>query len=437
MPRRDVTADWSVELDDSFQGRVVDGSLQFVSVGPPVRTVWLAVWSPPSSEPAEANIAWAKKTAAASGVEDSGMQEFEEPGADADELRYARWYHETVDGRPRWALHAYTARRGDLVQAAFLSDSPDDRDWALSSWRSLRTRRAEGPGAAPPVAVPEVAVPEVAVAEVAVPQVATPPDPAGARALPKGEVGLAALVAFAEPAPADIAAAADARVAEYGRLGHLDPAPIPTQLNPSLRPTAAWPTPQQDFRRIGRGPWTVIASSGLSNPYNDPAQTPTSGRHGAAHRVGLGVEVLVEADDPALLGPSEGVAANWALQLAWHAAQIIAQNGLPMVDWLNEYRVGSIEFHDLVMPSTTPDYLARDASGRPVVGALLGLDAPGVPQTIALPDGPVRLLAVTVITARELDYVRQAGAAGRQWLAGALAHAGTAHRSSLMRPSLL
>src|SRR4051812_1421654 len=53
MPRRDVPADWSIELDDSFQGRVVDGSLQFVSAGPPMRTVWLAVWSPPVTEPAE------------------------------------------------------------------------------------------------------------------------------------------------------------------------------------------------------------------------------------------------------------------------------------------------------------------------------------------------------------------------------------------------
>lgn len=47
------------------------------------------------------------------------------------------------------------------------------------------------------------------------------------------------------------------------------------------------------------------------------------------------------------------------------------------------------------------------------------------------------MLSVTVITARELDYVRQAGAQGREWLAGALAHSGSAHRSSLVRPSLI
>jgi hypothetical protein len=37
MPRRGLTKEWSIELDESFRGRVVDEDLQFVSVGPPVR----------------------------------------------------------------------------------------------------------------------------------------------------------------------------------------------------------------------------------------------------------------------------------------------------------------------------------------------------------------------------------------------------------------
>jgi hypothetical protein len=39
--------EWSIDVDESFRGRVVDEDLQLVSVGPPVRTIWIAIWSPP------------------------------------------------------------------------------------------------------------------------------------------------------------------------------------------------------------------------------------------------------------------------------------------------------------------------------------------------------------------------------------------------------
>ena len=55
--RRGLTKEWSIELDRSFQGRVVDGDLQLLSVGPPVRTIWIAVWSPPVSQPVEKTLA--------------------------------------------------------------------------------------------------------------------------------------------------------------------------------------------------------------------------------------------------------------------------------------------------------------------------------------------------------------------------------------------
>ncbi|MDR1998865.1 MAG: hypothetical protein LBQ06_02840 [Frankiaceae bacterium] len=811
MPRRDVTADWSIELDDSFQGRAVDGTLQFVSAGPPMRTVWLAAWSPPMTESAEANIAWAKKTAASGAAPGQGEREFDEPGADSGEARYARWCKEAPDGQPRWALNAYTARRGDLVQGAFLSDSPEDLAWALTAWRSLRSRRAAvatgygteasaapespaqpapapahvpelpaqpapvpagsgyvpdapafvpelpaqraaapyipatpaaayapeisayapeppaqpapayvpaasgsdpaapafesqlpaqptaaptyvpapstaanavdisahapdslaqpapapayvsalAPGSAPEVAAyapdspaqpapapayvsalapgyaPEVAAyapdslaqpapapayvsalapgyaPEVAAhapdspaqpAPAYVPDASAgagarwtsappiresellgrsgPASPAGAVSIGLGDFGATGLGDYganglgssrapglsahsielssssvliagssrrrhaADPvAPAAVARAAGvsapaapvrttdwsaptvvtvdgapadagalgseldawlreqqeqlgltplgastispsvtsnwapepgaaghhaaghhaaesgpdapraedgpgdqpdgpdaaefARAAQFAKLGQLDSALVPVHLNPALQATSSWPTARQEFRRIHRGQWTMIVSSGLSDAYAESSDTPASGRHGAAHRTGLGVEVFVESDDPALTGPIASIPANWAMHLAWQASQNIALHGLTMVDWLSEHRIGSIEFHDVAMAESMSQFIAHDSSGRPVVGALLGVDAPDLPATITVPDGPVRMLAVTVITARELDFVRQTGESGRQWLAGALVHAGTAHRSTLVRASLI
>jgi hypothetical protein len=76
-------------------------------------------------------------------VHPSPQLRFREEGSDADELRYASWYAETDEGRQQWGLYAYTVRRGSYVQAALLTDEPADLDWALNTWRSLRSNRKQ------------------------------------------------------------------------------------------------------------------------------------------------------------------------------------------------------------------------------------------------------------------------------------------------------
>jgi hypothetical protein len=39
MPRRGLTCEWSIELDEESRSRIVDDDLQLVSPGPPVRTI--------------------------------------------------------------------------------------------------------------------------------------------------------------------------------------------------------------------------------------------------------------------------------------------------------------------------------------------------------------------------------------------------------------
>jgi len=133
IERRRLTADWSIELDTTFQGRVVDGDLQLVSVGPPVRTIWLGVWSPPLTDPVEQTLA-----VIAGDAHPRPTQRFVEAGSDPNEQRFASWYPEDVDGRRQWGLYGYTVRPGTYVQAAFLIDGEEDLPWALSAWRSLR-----------------------------------------------------------------------------------------------------------------------------------------------------------------------------------------------------------------------------------------------------------------------------------------------------------
>jgi hypothetical protein len=135
VPRRGLTGEWSIDLDESFRGRVVDEDLQLVSPGPPVRTIWIGVWSPPADQP-PADVL----EEILGDVHPSPRLSFREEGTDGDELRYASWYAETDDGREQWGLYAYTVRPGSYVQAAFLSDEPADLEWALGAWRSLRFR---------------------------------------------------------------------------------------------------------------------------------------------------------------------------------------------------------------------------------------------------------------------------------------------------------
>ncbi|MDQ1672781.1 MAG: hypothetical protein QOC98_1343 [Frankiaceae bacterium] len=131
MTRRTLSEHWSIDLDDSFTGQVVDGDLQLVSPGPPPRTVLLALWYPPSERSPEELMAWVLAE-----VNPDPVERFQESD-DPDELRYASWYPETVDGQTQYALYGYVVRRGSYVQAAFFADDAAQRDWALATWRSL------------------------------------------------------------------------------------------------------------------------------------------------------------------------------------------------------------------------------------------------------------------------------------------------------------
>jgi hypothetical protein len=136
--RRALSEQWSIELDESFRGQVVNGDLQLVSTGPPPRTIWLALWYPPAEHGPEKLLEWVLAE-----VNPDPLERFEEIGTDEDELRYASWYPEEGDGARRWALYGYVVRRGSYVQSAFFVDDPSEREWALTTWRSLRFRASE------------------------------------------------------------------------------------------------------------------------------------------------------------------------------------------------------------------------------------------------------------------------------------------------------
>jgi hypothetical protein len=130
--RSQLTEKWSIDLDEEYERRVVEESLHLIARSAS-RTIWLAVWEPPEEQDPATVLASIKED-----VNPDPDWFTEEEGADSGELRYASWYSEQGEREPQYALYAYTVRRGSYVQAAFISNDPADRDWAIATWRSLR-----------------------------------------------------------------------------------------------------------------------------------------------------------------------------------------------------------------------------------------------------------------------------------------------------------
>jgi hypothetical protein len=132
MPRVPLSESWSIDIDESFAARIVDNDLQFVSPGPPPRSIWLAIWSPPEQMVEHEVVAMIRGD-----LHPSPEQSFDEVD-ERGRARLATWYPETVDDRTHWGLYGYTLGDDAFVQSAFLVPDATLLDWALDVWRSLR-----------------------------------------------------------------------------------------------------------------------------------------------------------------------------------------------------------------------------------------------------------------------------------------------------------
>jgi hypothetical protein len=133
--RRGITEDWSIDLDGNYDRALVDGQLRFTAPG---RTIWLNVWRKPDLEVLDTLT---RIKAEARNSHPKEAEEFEE--IEGDEARYASWYSEPGIRGIQHSLYGYTIRPGTYVQSVLISDSLEDRDWALKTWRSLQYVRNE------------------------------------------------------------------------------------------------------------------------------------------------------------------------------------------------------------------------------------------------------------------------------------------------------
>lgn len=204
-------------------------------------------------------------------------------------------------------------------------------------------------------------------------------------------------------------------------------------ISPSFSGGPYWPSTRQAYRVVRRGDTIILATEGLSDPFDD-----TEGMGN-----GFEMELFVEtADIPeharGPVGEVDPFKRSWAFELLEHVAKTVADAG-GITHQLDQYGALSLELPGLSQSHHMSDQLPKlFVTDDDSTGVLLGAPEPDFPtQLDDMPLSPVRLVPVVLITAAELEYVRSGGRAAREDLVSRLTAAGVGHMSSLHRASVV
>ncbi|SEP48679.1 hypothetical protein [Niastella yeongjuensis] len=209
------------------------------------------------------------------------------------------------------------------------------------------------------------------------------------------------------------------RDSHWKSIGEVDPYVVSHIINPALMGGPMWPAMRQAFMTIHAPERTILASDGLSDPYDD-LETNTAN---AAYN-GFGLEVYVATEK--LTVP---VNTTWQFQLVYQAAQVMADQG-NVISLLNDLTYITTEFYDVDVPAEF-----KNAEGR--VGAFIGLPDPIIPGEVQLSLEPVKMVNIKLLTLPELEYVINNGEEGRAKLAGLFIAQGNTTWSTLQRSSVV
>ncbi len=217
-------------------------------------------------------------------------------------------------------------------------------------------------------------------------------------------------------------ASAQKRNAFWEKIGKLDPYVISHILNPAFMGGPRWPSLRQAFLNIETPQGTIIASDGLSDPYDDYDTNPKNQSYN-----GLGFELYMES--PEKLGDLEKLKTTWQFNMVYQASQLAADNG-NLIGMIQEFTCISTELYDVNVP---PAFLNKE--GR--AGVLLGLKSIVVPTGLALSLETILMVNVTLLTVAEINYIVENGNNGRVEVAKKINALGNAGVSSLERPSVV
>jgi hypothetical protein len=210
-----------------------------------------------------------------------------------------------------------------------------------------------------------------------------------------------------------------ARDAVWSKWGTLDPDVMTHLINPTFMGGPRWPAMRQAFRIARRDGAILIASDGLSDPFDDEDRPRTNG-------FGLEGYAITSDSVPKIPG-------SWFWNLVWQASQLCASNG-QVASLLDELKLISTELYDVAIPEAHAPRFVNE-HGR--VAVLLGQTAKDVPAQITGPLSPIKLVSLHLLTLDELELVLSKGAEGRKQLAARFAREGVAGTCTLGRPSVV
>ena len=218
-----------------------------------------------------------------------------------------------------------------------------------------------------------------------------------------------------------LATACAARDAFYASLGAMDADVLAPLLNPAFMGGPRWPSLRQAWRVIRRADSIIIASDGLSDPFEDDDDVFVPRGHL--------LEVCIEAPLSAFDG--DPVQAAWLFDVIYQVSQNVADHG--SIDLLLQ-RHGSVS---MVLDVQHAPAGLEDENEQ--VGVLLAQGTATLPPSFDTPYGEVMLLAATVLQPAELAHIGEAAdkAQSRRDLAAALAASPTGHWSVAARQSVI
>jgi len=208
----------------------------------------------------------------------------------------------------------------------------------------------------------------------------------------------------------------------WNAAGTVDADVLAPVINPSMMGGPSWPSTRQSYKTIRRPDATIIASDGLSDPYDSLNKDQPNADY--TNLNGFGLEVYVETEP--ITGSVQG---TWQFELVQQAAQLIAGQG-NVISMLEEMTYITTEFFNV---SVSPEFLTPNNT----VGVILGLPNARFGDTVQLSAEPVKMVNVKLLTLVELNYVIENWEEGRNKLAGLFLAQGNATVSTLKRPSVL
>lgn len=203
----------------------------------------------------------------------------------------------------------------------------------------------------------------------------------------------------------------------WAQWGTVDDDVLAHLVNPTFMGGPKWPALRQAFRVARRPSGILVASDGLSEPFDDE-EPPTMN--------GLQVEVFSTSKDTKTPAQEQLV-----FNAVWNLAQQCAQ--ADVADRLDEMSVISTELYLDIPDSHAEKFVNED--GR--TGALVGVPVEPFPEEIEGPLSRIRIVSLTLLTLAELEFVIEHRAEGRESLAARLVSAGFAGTCDLDRESLI